>query len=209
MKNTVKFWDRVSSPASAEPGGTSGKIITACSPFLKADQQVLDMGCGSGGITNALAPKVKQMVGIDISPKMLHFARQQAQEKQLDNVHYREGHLSNTDLSPGSFDVLMAFNVLHYVDALEITLQHVHQLLKPGGMFISSTACLRDKRNLMYPLLSLLKNIGILPPTHFYSSTALVAAIESAGFAIEKSFAITELPERFIVARKDYIHPKI
>jgi 2-polyprenyl-3-methyl-5-hydroxy-6-metoxy-1,4-benzoquinol methylase len=202
MKNPAHFWNRVSTPPASKPGGTSLKIIQASQPYLNTSQNALDLGCGSGSISNALAPSVKHLLGIDISSRMLAYARTQAREKGLTQIDYSETHLYDIGLTPASYDLVLAFNVLPYLTELDKSLNQIHQLLKPGGLFLSCTACIRDKRNLLHPLLHLLHKFGVLPPTHFFSSTSLRDRLTQAAFSIESFEQITDLPEYFIVARK-------
>ena len=78
----------------------------------------------------------------------------------------------------------------------------INSLLKPNGIFISSNACLNEKRSLMTYLVLLLTKLGIMPKTNFYRKIELETLIKNGNLDIIKSERISKLPEYFIVSRK-------
>lgn len=73
---------------------------------------VLDIGCGTGRFAVALADEVKEVVGIDVSPKMIELARKLAEERQLSNVQFFAGDWSSWNIEQagfkGRFDLVFA-----------------------------------------------------------------------------------------------------
>ena len=82
--------------------------------YLTPDKVVLDIGCGTGTQCGDIADKVKQVTGIDISRKLLAIAEQRKAERKLDNVEFLQTSLFDERFKQGSFDVVMAFFVLHF-----------------------------------------------------------------------------------------------
>jgi ubiquinone/menaquinone biosynthesis C-methylase UbiE len=74
MNKSEKFFDKVSSKSKSEPNQTASKIIESSKEFLENDNYLLDLGCGSGAITNKLAKISKSIDAIDISAGMIEFA---------------------------------------------------------------------------------------------------------------------------------------
>ena len=105
MNKSKKFFDRVSSKSKPEPNKTASKIIESSKDFLEKDKYVLDFGCGSGVITNKLAKEVKAIEAIDISYGMLRFAKNQAEEKSITNISYKQISIFDEGLKDRTFDV--------------------------------------------------------------------------------------------------------
>jgi SAM-dependent methyltransferase len=98
------------------------------------DSRVLSLGCGIGDTELLLAPYVKEIVGVDLSPAAIQQARADAERLQISNVRFEQA--SDAD---GSFDLVMAIFFLHHLpdaDLAELPRQ-LQQRLAPGGMFYS------------------------------------------------------------------------
>ena len=106
---------------------------------LGAGARVLSIGCGIGDTEIAMAPRVKSITGVDLSPSGIREARGAAQAAGVRNATFVEGTLDTVDLPPHSFDLSIAIFLLHHVpDApLAALPQQVARLLTPGGWFYS------------------------------------------------------------------------
>lgn len=97
---------------------------------------LLDLGCGPGTVTRALAPHFTTATGIDPSPGMLAVARQLTPEAQHPNVAYRQGtveDLSSSSLvAPGSVDVVVAATAAHWFD-FDRAWAQLARVVRPGG----------------------------------------------------------------------------
>ncbi len=202
MNKSEKFFDRVSSKSKSEPNHTASKVIESSKEFLENDKYLLDFGCGSGAITNKLAQVSKSIDAIDISAGMIEFAKRQAEENSIENINYLQTSIFDERFKDETFDVILAFNVLHYIDDMPSLIQRINSLLKPNGIFISSTACLKEKRSFLSYLLLLLAKLGIMPKTNFFKKNELETLIMNGNFDIIKSERISKLPEYFIVSSK-------
>tara|TARA_B110000305_G_C19243047_1_gene540882 strand:- start:151 stop:765 length:615 start_codon:yes stop_codon:yes gene_type:complete len=202
MYKSEKFFDRVSSKSKPEPNKTASKIIELSKEFLEKDKYVLDFGCGSGAITNKIAKEVKAIDAIDISSGMLEFAQKQAKENAITNINYRQVSIFDKDFKDEAFDVILAFNVLHYIEDMPNHVVRINSLLKPNGIFISSTACMKEKRSLIRYLVSFLSKTGLVPKMISYKKVELETLIENGNFEVIKSERISKLPEYFIVMKK-------
>ncbi len=99
---------------------------------------VLDLGCGTGSVTNLLSSKGYEMIGVDLSYDMLAVAREKAKELELD-VTYINQDMTELDLF-GTIDcVISVGDSLNYIvdeeDLLEV-FKKVNLFLNPGGLFI-------------------------------------------------------------------------
>jgi ubiquinone/menaquinone biosynthesis C-methylase UbiE/DNA-binding transcriptional ArsR family regulator len=90
-----------------------------------------DLGCGTGQLTETLAPYVKRVVAVDSSPEMLDAARQRV--GGASNVDLRKGELESLPLQAGELDAAMLSLVLHYSPAPARALNEMARVLRPGG----------------------------------------------------------------------------
>lgn len=203
----TKFWDFISrgyqNKPAAELKGSGLATAAKTLEHLNPADILLDVGCGPGTITYQLAEKVAQVHAIDISPGMIDSARQRAAAKQIDNIRFERSDLFDQKLKRNSFDVITAFNVLPYLPEPANSFHRIHDLLKPGGLFISATACLKEGHLPLRLLMTGLSKLRIMPPVRFFKIEALTAIIENGKFEVIAKEAISDLPEYFIVAKKN------
>ncbi len=202
MSKSEKFFDKVSSKSNPEPNQTGSKAIELSKGFLGQDNKLLDFGCGSGAITNKLSKAVESIDAIDISSGMLEFAEKQAEINAIANINYIQASIFDERFKDGKYDAIVAFNVLHYIEDMPRLIERINRLLKPNGVFISSTACLKEKRSFIGYLVFFLAKIGMMPKIFFYKKNELETLITTSNFKMMKSDKISKLPEYFIVTRK-------
>ncbi len=165
-----KFWDKQAPRFDAterrfEP--VSREILSKTKTCLDAGDSLLDFGCATGIKTLELAGSVRQAYGLDISGEMIRLAEERKTGQQAANVSFSQGTIDSGELEPASFDKVVAFSVLHLLDDSDAAVRRVHELLKPGGLFISLTACFREKKTLHGRLgflsFRLMKRLGLAP----------------------------------------------
>lgn len=98
---------------------------------------VLSLGCGIGDTELQLAPHVKHITGVDLSPSAIRQA--QADSAGVGNVSFIEGDHNSISFEAGSFDLIFAVFLLHHLpdDELEVLPFRVKALLSNGGCFYS------------------------------------------------------------------------
>jgi 2-polyprenyl-3-methyl-5-hydroxy-6-metoxy-1,4-benzoquinol methylase len=202
MNKSEKFFDRASRMSKPEPNRSASKVIELTKEYLDTDKYVLDFGCGSGTITNKLSKSVKKIDAIDISKGMISVAKKQAEDGSISNINYAQTSIFDDNIEENTFDVILSFNVLHYIEDMPNLLTRINLLLKPKGIFISSTACLKEKKNGIRLLMWLLNKMKIVPKTIFYKKSDLENLITKGGFKVIKSEMISGLPEYFILGEK-------
>ena len=101
------------------------------------DKRVLDIGCGYGWHCRYFAEMgAKEVVGIDISEKMIARAREMTNDPR---ISYSVVALEDFTNEPHSFDLVISSLALHYVSDLKVAFSNVNSLLKTGGNFCYST----------------------------------------------------------------------
>ena len=84
----------------------------------QGDERVLDSGTGAGALALALAPLVREVVGVDVVPEMLEQARKRA--AAFSNVTFVEGDATKLPFEPGSFDLACSIRTLHHIARPEL-----------------------------------------------------------------------------------------
>ncbi|WP_145134115.1 bifunctional 2-polyprenyl-6-hydroxyphenol methylase/3-demethylubiquinol 3-O-methyltransferase UbiG [Paenibacillus sp. Y412MC10] len=99
-------------------------------------KSVLDLGCGFGWHCRyAREQHAAEVVGVDISAKMLESAREQTDDPA---ITYLQAPIEDIDFPDGHFDVVLSSLAFHYVQSFDTVCQKVHSCLKQGGAFVSS-----------------------------------------------------------------------
>jgi SAM-dependent methyltransferase len=131
-----------SKPFGPEPRVTAGHLrdfgnileVLALPPGAR----VLDLGVGSGWTSRWLARCGYRVVGLDIAPKMVEIATEQAAREGL-TVQFHSADIEALDrMDPlGRFDACLAYDMLHHVERLDLVLRGVASRLEPGGRFLA------------------------------------------------------------------------
>jgi ArsR family transcriptional regulator len=95
---------------------------------------VADLGCGTGAVTQSIAPFVERVIAVDESNAMLAAARKRLHG--LENVDIRNGRLESLPLADGEADVALLFLVLHYVAEPQRVIDEAVRVLKPRGKLL-------------------------------------------------------------------------
>ena len=101
-------------------------------------RRVLDLGCGGGFVSEALAARGFEVCGVDPSQASIEVARAHALESQL-NIDYRPGYGENLPLPDASVDAVCCLDVLEHVNDFRAVLSEVVRVLRPGGVLIFDT----------------------------------------------------------------------
>ncbi len=95
---------------------------------LKETDAVLDIGCGTGLISLALSPWVKEIHGLDISPKMTERAKKNCSEAA--NISFGVGKITDLEIPPKTFNKVLAYSVLQYLGNEDEVLKAFQSLAK-------------------------------------------------------------------------------
>jgi SAM-dependent methyltransferase len=96
-------------------------------------KHVLDLGCGTGRLTRAVAQRVDKVTAIDCSAEMLRVARQRS--RAYENIVFLEADVLDLDLDPSAFDCVIAVNLLHHLP-VEQAARVLKAAVAPAGLLI-------------------------------------------------------------------------
>ncbi|MGB1581224.1 MAG: class I SAM-dependent methyltransferase [Nevskiales bacterium] len=208
MKHSARFWNIIANHYARQPVADQAsyeKKLEITRSYFKPQMQVFEFGCGTGSTAIAHAPYVKQIRAIDVSPKMVEIANSKAQAANVDNIQFECAAINDYAINNASQDVVMAHSILHLVDNKKAIIQRSYSILKPGGLFVTSTACIGDMGwafKLMGLLMPIGSRLGVLPAVKVFSENELANAITDAGFRIEYQWRPGRDKAVFIIARK-------
>jgi len=133
-------------------------------------KNVLDVGCGGGILSDSMARKGAQVVGIDLSTKALRVAQLHALEAGTANVRYEEISAEAMALErPGAFDVVTCMEMLEHVPDPASVVRACSTLVKPGGWVFLSTLN-RNPKSFLFAILGAEYLLQLLPKgTHEYA----------------------------------------
>jgi ubiquinone/menaquinone biosynthesis C-methylase UbiE len=121
--------ERVAELQDARAASLEKDILRFVAP--SGDERALDSGTGSGALAFALAPHVREVVGVDIVPELLEQARKRAE--RLPNVTFVEGDATKLPLDYASFDLTGTLRTLHHIARPELAMAELVRVTRPGG----------------------------------------------------------------------------
>lgn len=152
---------------------------------------ILDVGCGGGILTEALARTGAQITGIDLSEASLEIARRHAKEQGL-NIDYRYESIEQVaEKHAGKFDVITCMEMLEHVPEPDKIISACSRLLKPGGhAFFSSIN--RTFKSFLFAIVGGEYILHLLPKgTHTYKK--LIRPVELKLWAHENDLEFRRL----------------
>lgn len=116
------------------PGAAIEAALLAALPARVG--RLLDIGCGTGGLLERLAPRIEEGLGVDASRDMLALARTRLAEHGLSNIAVRQADMYRLPLADAAFDAVTLQMVLHYAEDPAAALAEAGRVLKPGGVLL-------------------------------------------------------------------------
>lgn len=205
MAPSAGFWDRIAERYARSPVADEAayqKKLEVTRSYLRPDMEVLEFGCGTGSTAIVHAPHVKHIQAIDISSKMIAIAQRKADAQEIRNVTFRQSTIEDFEAPDETFDAVLGLNILHLLEDKEAAIAKVHRLLKPGGLFISSTACLGDTMKFFKVIGPIGHFLRLIPLVKVFTAAALEESLTAAGFAIDHRWQPGKRKAVFIVAKK-------
>jgi 2-polyprenyl-6-hydroxyphenyl methylase/3-demethylubiquinone-9 3-methyltransferase len=151
--------------------------------------RVLDVGCGGGILSEAMARRGAAVLGIDLAGKALKVAQLHALEAQTPNVQYREVSVEALAAEqPGGFDAVTCMEMLEHVPDPASVVRACAALVKPGGWVFFSTIN-RNPKAFLFAIVGAEYVLNLLPRgTHeylkFIRPSELAGHCRGAGLAL-------------------------
>ena len=142
------FWDNVAGAydifVNVINRKTHQKLKRIVSSLIEADDTVLECACGTGLLSAVIAPKCRQLTATDYSEKMLKKAKKNCAVFQ--NITFSKADITALSYPDGSFDKVVAGNVIHLLDNPMTALSELNRVCKDGGKLIIPTYMNKDDK---------------------------------------------------------------
>jgi len=138
--------------------------------LLDESWTVGDLGCGTGQLTESIAPFVERVIAVDDSSAMLGAARRRL--ASMSNVEVKSGRLESLPIGDGSLDAALLFLALHYVPEPGQAIAEARRALKPGGRLLIVDMMPHDRDDLQHEMGHVWKG---------FSEEQIASLFESAG----------------------------
>ena len=142
------FWDNVAGVydifVNVINRKTHQKLKKIVSDLIGPGDAVLECACGTGLLSAVIAPRCRQLTATDFSEKMLKRAEKNC--KNYRNITYAQADITSLAFPDGSFDKVVAGNVIHLLGNPLTALGELNRVCKDGGMLIIPTYMNKDSR---------------------------------------------------------------
>jgi len=207
MRDARIFWNERAKVYDGQVSGVYAeayeKTAARTLKYLKPEDRVLEFACGTGIVTLSVADHVYHVQAIDISEEMACRAAEKVRQRGMTNVDVMQMDIFDPSLEPGSFDAVLAFNVLCYLDDFDRVVGRIRELLRPGGMFLSATDCLGQGITAAGVKKLVKSRTGRMPYVAFFNMKGLEKRVTDCGFSVlERENLFDAPPNLFLAARK-------
>ena len=188
MNQSVKFWDKIADKYSKQPivdEASYQKKLQITQEYFKPDMEVLEFGCGTGSTAIIHAPYVKHIKAIDFSSEMIEIAKGKVEDQDISNVTFEQLTIEELEVEECSYDAVLGLNILHLLANKEKIIAKVYKMLKPGGIFVTSTVCLGDKMKWFKIIAPIGRFFGLMPLVKVFTTKELSDSLIDNGFEID------------------------
>ena len=207
MPTVVTDFDGIANAIAADPRPDT---FTSAERFLLRHvparaRRALDVGCGDGALTRALAARGIATLGIDASPGMIALARARAGGSPL--LEYRTGDITAEAGPPSTFDVVVSVAMAHHAP-LERVLAYLVAAVAPGGtLLIQDVTTRRGARHLPVNALAwLARHLHVVPAGGKRAAVTALYQAHGAGEEYLPQSAVAEVYRRLLPGARIHHH---
>ena len=176
----MDFWDRfagVYDLAESINGSVYTEMRDITRRLIPAGAKVLDCGAGTGELSLAASDNADSVLCTDLSKNMLKQAQRKARALGADNIEFAARNIFDLQDPDGTYDVVIAGNVLHLLTNPQGAVKEMYRVLKPGGRLLLPTFTNKNSARL---LIRIYKKLGFDPAAN-YSPSEYKKMLEDCG----------------------------
>jgi ubiquinone/menaquinone biosynthesis C-methylase UbiE len=143
------------------------------------DSEVLDVACGPGRLTLELAPHVRAVTGLDLTPGMLDQGRAALAEAGLDNVTFVAGDAAQMPFADASSSIVISSAAFHHFEAPRRVLAEMVRVCRPGGRVVVSDVMPAPDKTAAYDRMEKLRD-----PSHGHAHSVVELTAIGAGLGL-------------------------
>lgn len=133
---------------------------------------------------------------------MIEIAQGKVDTRKIKNVSFERSTIDELNVPDQALDAVLGLSILHLLEDKEEVIDRVHQMLKPGGIFVSSTTCIGDTMKFFKVIVPIGRLLGLMPLVKVFTTKELELSLTSAGFEIDYQWQPGKGQAVFIVAKK-------
>ncbi len=201
---SATFWDHcagVYDLAEIFNRGTLKEAERRVRELVPQWSSVLECAGGTGEFSLAAAERAGAVMCTDLSPVMLSRAEKKARRRKKDNISFSLRDLTALPEANGTYDIVIAANVLHLLPQPEYAIRELWRVTAPGGALILPTYLQGEANPLFRPLLTLWQRFGFRPYWKF-TLGSYRAFLSKQGLPVQVSRVVGPLPIGFAVCQK-------
>ena len=205
MDRSTQFWNKIAVRYSRQPVADEAayqKKLRITREYFQPDMEVLEIGCGTGSTAITHASYVKHIHAIDFSSKMIEIAQSKAAAENVTNINFERSTIEEFTVHDQSLDAVLGLSILHLLENKEEVIAKVYKMLKPGGIFVTSTVCLGDTMKFFKFIAPIGKFFGLMPLVNIFTAGELENSLAGRGFQIDYRWQPDRGKAVFIVAKK-------
>ena len=205
MADTAKFWDKIAAGYSKKPVEDEAayqKKLQVTQEYFQPDMEVLEIGCGTGTTALIHAPFVKHIRAVDFSANMIEIAKSKAETENIKNVTFEQSSIDDLNIADQTYDVVLGLSILHLLENKEEVIARIYKMLKPGGLFVTSTVCLGETMSFFKFIAPIGKFLGLLPVIKVLTPAELEVSLKNAGFQTEYQWQPGKGKAVFMISKK-------
>ena len=161
------------------------RMVELAGEATRGLDRVLEVAAGTGLVTVALAASAREVVATDYAPAMVATLERRLRAAGATNVRCEQADLYALRYGDGTFDAVVAANVLHLVPDLPGALSALRRVLRPGGRIVVPTYC-HDETARSWILSRAIALTGF-PGHRRFTARSLRQAVEDAGVRVTRS----------------------
>ncbi len=188
------YWDRHAGRYDASLrllGGALPRMLELTGEAVRGRGRVLEVAAGTGLVTTVLARSAGEVIATDYAQEMVRMVERRVRDAGLGNVTCEQADIYALRFGPGTFDAVVAANVLHLVPDLDAALASLRRVLKPSGKIVVPTFC-HDETRVSW-LMSRLLSVTGFPGHRRFTARSLRKALEDVGVVVERAEVLAGL----------------
>lgn len=194
------YWERHARRYDASLRGVLGRplprMLELAAGAVRGCSRVLEVGAGTGLLTMALARSATEVIATDYAVAMVAMLRRHVREAGLSNVRCEQADIYALPFEAGTFDAVVAANVLHLVPEFGGALATLRRVLKQEGCLVVPTFC-HDETALSWTVSRALAVTGF-PAHRRFTAKSLRAALEAVGLEATRSETLRGVHPRWL-----------
>lgn len=202
----MSFWDKIAGLydlAERTNRKANTETLRRVAEMIPQWSSVLECAAGTGEFSLAAAERAGAVMCTDLSQAMLDRAEEKAKKRGITNVSFMVRNMERLPEGEGTYDVVIAANVLHLLDEPERALRELWRVTAPGGRLILPTFLLGEAGFLARPLIAVYRKMGFAPKRGF-TLEGYRKFLGNRGFPASVSRVVGRIPVGLAVCEKPF-----